>query len=292
MIKLGCNSLIRQGPDEWIDVEEFLRFAYDLELDVVDFQLGRGFRSSDRGYLSGIKMQCLKYGLPIGYLGVGSGFIASATAPRGKLVGVALPKDELAGRIAEVKEAVDLAAYMGAPMVRLFGGGVPGPSEDREALWGTVIRSFQEIADYAAGKGVVVGLHNHPPVESPTGEDILRILRDTDRENFTFIMDTGRWFGSAGTSPMGQWDPGVDIYEYMEQTAPKASYVRAKIYKIDSGREEWIDYERVFRILRGVGFNGCVSIVYEDQGNRCDELEAVRLAVQHLRELIADTSAD
>jgi hypothetical protein len=84
----------------------------------------------------------------------------------------------------------------------------------------------------------------------------------------------------------------VDIYDYMEQTASQASYVRAKIYRIDSGREEWIDYERVFKILRAVGFNGCVSIVYEDQGNRCDELEAVRLAVKHLREVMANPTTD
>ena len=86
---------------------------------------------------------------------------------------------------------------------------------------------------------------------------------------------------------MGETDPDVDIYEYMEQTAPYASYVRAKIYKIDSGREEWIDYGRVMDVLRGVGFNGTMSIVYEDQGNACDPREAIALAVAHLRDVIA-----
>ena len=73
----------------------------------------------------------------------------------------------------------------------------------------------------------------------------------------------------------------------MEQTAPYASYVRAKIYKIDSGREEWIDYGRVMEVLRGVDFNGTMSIVYEDQGNACGPREAIALAVSHLRDAIA-----
>ena len=73
----------------------------------------------------------------------------------------------------------------------------------------------------------------------------------------------------------------------MEQTAPYASYVRAKIYKIDTGREEWIDYERVMHILRSVGFNGTISIVYEDQGNNCSSSDAIALAVEHLRQVIS-----
>jgi hypothetical protein len=203
------------------------------------------------------------------------------------VVGAPLPRDELRRRIDEVKAAVDDAAYMGAPSVRVFGGGIPDATEAGDALWSEMIASFQEVADYAADRGVFIGLHNHPPVDSPTGDEIVRILRDTDRDNFTFILDTGRWKGFPGTPPMGVTDPDADIYEYMEQTAPYATYVRAKIYKIDGGREEWIDYNRVVEILNAVDFNGTMSIVYEDQGNACGPREAIALAVAHLREAIA-----
>jgi sugar phosphate isomerase/epimerase len=289
VIKLACNSLIAlvDGQDGWMDAEEFIEFAYELRLDAVDFQLDRGLRSRDRDYLRGLKLACLRRGMPIGFLGIGSGFIGSTTTPGLGAVGAPLPPDELRRRIDEAKEAVTDAAFMGAPLIRTFGGSIPGATEGRDALWSQMIASYQEVADYAADLGVFVGLHNHPPVDSPTGDDVIRILRDTGRANFTFILDTGRWQGSPGSGPMGESDPDVDIYEYMEQTAPYASYVRAKIYKIDSGREEWIDYERVMAILRAVGFNGTVSIVYEDQGNGCGPREAIRLAVAHLRELIA-----
>ena len=184
---------------------------------------------------------------------------------------------------------MDIAVLMGAPLIRLFGGGVPEGTENREALWSTAISSFQEVCDDAVEKGILIGLHNHPPAVAPTADDILRILNDVDRGNFTFILDTGRWSGSPGASVS---DSNVDFYRYMEQTAPYASYVRAKIYKIDSGQEEWLDYKRIMGILRGVNFNGNVSIVFEDRGNGCGYAKAIGLAVKHLRELLADVDMD
>ena len=40
--------------------------------------------------------------------------------------------------------------------------------------------------------------------------------------------------------------------------------MRAKLYLLDDqGAEKFIDYKRVFNILRGVHYNGFVSLVYE-----------------------------
>ena len=270
----------------WVDIEQLVHMIYDLRLDIIDFQLYRGFRSSEPAYLSHIKKLCQQYGLPIGFLGVGSGFVGTEKDADGKTVGAPLTEQELRQRIDDVKKGIDLAAFMSAPMVRLFGGGIPQDTPDRNALWATVVRSFQEVSDYAAAKGIFTGLHNHAPASAPTGDDILRLLHDVDRDNFTYILDTGQWYGSPGSS--GDWNDSdnIDFYQFMEQTAPHATYVRAKIYKIDSGREELIDYERVMDILRKVNFNGNMSIVFEDQGNMCSDAEAIALATKFLRRLL------
>jgi len=34
---------------------------------------------------------------------------------------------------------------------------------------------------------------------------------------------------------------------------------------VEDGEEEWIDYDRVFQILEDIGFNGYLSIVYEER---------------------------
>ena len=290
MIKLGCNSLVkdRDNPGGWIDIETMIDLIHTLRLDMIDFQLDRGFRSLEPAYLRRVKILCHKRGLPIGFMGAGSGFVGTAQLPNGAVVGASLSQDELQQRIDDVKRAVDVAVFMGAPLIRLFGGGVPEGTENREAVWSTMISGFQTVSDYAAEKGILIGLHNHPPAVEPTSDDIFRILNDVNRENFTFILDTGRWRG-APTSREGTSDSSEDIYKYMEQTAPYASYVRAKIYKVDSGQEELLDYRRIVAILKKVDFNGNMSIVFEDQGNQCDYAEAIELAVKHLRGLLAES---
>ena len=70
MMKIGCNYL--SLPD--LDVESFIRTAYDLRLDVIDFHR-RAFTTNDPAYLLGIKRLCLELGLPIGYIGVSNSFV-------------------------------------------------------------------------------------------------------------------------------------------------------------------------------------------------------------------------
>ena len=132
----------------------------------------------------------------------------------------------------------------------------------------------------AATKGVNVGLQNHPV----TGDDMVKIRSDVDRENFNFIMDSGQWVGSPGSAPRGEIDPAHDIYKYMEQTVGHAMYIRTKFYKNESGTEEWLDYDRIAGIIKGANYNGCISIVYE--GDHEDRVEMVRLAAVQLRSLL------
>ena len=261
MIKIGCNYLSLRDTS----VEEFVQVSHDLRLDVVDFHQ-RAFASTDPDYLGAIKLQCLRLGLPIGYIGVS-----------GLFVGTEAERTEHAQTC---REAADLAAFLGSPIIRLFCSTVPDKNGDGEDPWPAMISGYQEVADYAACKGVAVGLQNHPS----TGDEMLRIWRETNRENFTFIMDTGQWVGSPGSSPRGETSADIDFYHFMEQVAPHAMYVRTKFYRIESGREEWLDYERIASILKAIGYNGCISIVYE--GEQEDRVEQVRLAAASLRELL------
>ena len=265
MIKLG--TLCSQATD----LETFIESVSEFRLDTIDF-LRRAFPSTDQAYLRQIRMKCLEKGLPIGYLGVSGGFVGS--------------DDEIRDRVKTAKETVDMAVFVGAQLVRVFGGSYPPGTRDLEPLWPKMIASHQEIADYALEKGVIVALQNHDNNNlAATSEDVLRILREVDRSNFSFIMDTGQWKGSPGASPKGEPDPDADIYAYMEETVAHATCVRTKIYRIDSGVEEWLDYGRIFQILKAAGYNGNLSVVYEGQG---DPHVDIGKAVIYLRRLLAE----
>ena len=271
MIKLGW--LARATDAEIFD--EHVNFAIAAGLDVIDFHLSGMPR--DPAFLTKIKAMCVRGGLPIGYMGGGS-FVGPAEARR--------------ERRNQGRADIDLTAFMGAQMLRVFARAKwPDTVEDQERLWRPMIEDFQEAADYAAGKGVVLGLqnHNHGSV-AMNADNVLRILREVDRPNFTYILDTGQWQGAIGGSPRGWRDFTVDIYrDHIERVAPHASLVRAKIYKIDNGWEEWLDYPRIFRILRRHRFNGNVSICFEGGApprNRFDAYECIRLGALHLRQVI------
>ena len=62
-------------------------------------------------------------------------------------------------------------------------------------------------------------------------------------------------------------------------------HVRCKIYRIQSGAEEWLDYPRIFGILKEVDYNGWCSVVYEGQDAEA-EAAAVPKAVKYLRSLM------
>ena len=261
MIKIGCNNLSLKDTSN----EDFIQMAYDMRLDVVDFHQ-RSFVSRDPEYLTSIKLQCLKYGLPIGYIGIS---------------GLPVGTEEQLRDFAQLcRESIDLAAFLGSPIVRVFCKTEPEKSADGSDPWPAMIAGYQEVADYAATKGIAVGLQNHPS----TSDVMLRIWRETDRENFTFIMDTGQWIGSPGSYPKGE-TPDVDFYRFIEEITPHAMYIRTKFYRIESGRDEWLDYERIVPILKKANFNGSISIVYEGQAE--DRVEQVRKSAICLRELLA-----
>ena len=260
MIKIGCNFLSLKDTS----VEDFIKIAYDLNLDCVDFHY-RAFDSDDPDYLGEIKLQCLKYGLPIGYIGMSGLFVGTA--------------EERAAHAQSCKDAIDRAFFLGSPIVRAFCAVVPEKNGDGDDPWPAMIAGYQEIADYAAEKGIAVGLQNHPS----TGEEMNKIRTLTDRPNFGYVMDTGQWVGSRGGYEKEITD--VDFYEFMEQTVEHAYYIRTKFYEIETGTEQWLDYERIARIIKGANYNGCISVVYEGQHE--DRVEQVRLGVNLLRELLA-----
>ena len=112
-----------------------------------------------------------------------------------------------------------------------------------------------------------------------------RILEGVDNPYLSHILDTGQYVGSPGASGAdGKEDPTLNFYGSIEETAPLAVHVRAKIYRISTGEEAWLDYPRIFKILNGVDYNGWVSVVYEGQADEAEET-AVPKAVSYLRNI-------
>ena len=278
MLKLGCMSL--SYKDEFaankLDLEQFIERAYQLGLDGLDIHT-RAFASLSPAYLRDIRMRAFRRGLALSYIGVSSNY--------GK------PQAELAAEVATTKEWIDVAEFMGIPLVRVFAAWIPA-GEREEDVWARMMPCLEEVAAYGEEKGVVVGLHNHNHgCVTRTGQDVRRIIEGVNNPYFSHILDTGQYVGSPGASGQrGHEDPALNFYGSIEETAPLAVHVRCKIYRIQSGVEEWLNYPRIFEILRGVNYNGWLSVVYEGQDVEA-EVTAVPKAVRYLRGLMAEYAA-
>lgn len=277
MTRIGCMNLSFPG----MDLETFIRTMHELDLGIIDVHM-RAFPSTAPADLRRVKRMCLEYGLFIGYIGTNAVRFTGSAAASGGASSAA--EDEIRVNVDSGKEAIDVAAFLGVPLIRVFGSPLPQGVSDPAPLYAPLARCCREIAEYGQAKGVVVGLQNHDNRNlAATAGDVLHILRETGHPNFTHILDTGQWTGSPGANQERTADPNVDIYEQIERTAPHAIHVRCKFYDISSGREKYLDYERIFQILKRVGYKGNVSIVYEGAG---DPVQDVRKAAAYLRTLV------
>ncbi len=256
-------------PKGEYDLFELISIAKDLGYDGVDLE-DRQFASTDLEYLDRLRKHCDDLRMPIGYIGVIGGF------------GQGMNGDD-EGHAAAIRRWTDVCSHMNIPFIRLIGC-APDDGESDEDAWPRTRDRFKIAAEHAGSVGVKVGLHNHNHGMFPaTGGQILRMLDDVDSPHFTHILDTGQFRGGLGASGRDD-DPGReshDIYQYIGQSLHRAEMVRTKIYKITSGEEEWVDYRKIFTILKDGGFNGPISVVYEGRDG-LPSMDAMRNAQKFL----------
>src|SRR5262249_51867031 len=251
MMRLCCLSLSfkPEFAGRQMDDLKFIDLCAELGLDGVDFNLS-SFQSQEQDHLKKIKKTCLERGLRIACVGVSNDF--------------GRPAEEEEAVLKQVRQGIDTAQFLGAPLVRLFAGSVKN-EQTREAVWKRTVEGLRRSAEYGEKVGVVVGLqnHNHNNIAA-TGEDVVRLLEDVNHPWCKHILDTGQYLGSPGASGAQPEDAQRhDVYKSIARTAPLAVFVRAKLYRLKEGKEEWLNYERIFKILGDVKYNGFVCLVYE-----------------------------
>jgi len=252
-----------------MDIYSFMDTCRALDLDGLDIHVGQLKSQTDRAYLKEVRRACLNRGMPIASICVSTEFGRSAEA---------IPKE-----LEKARLAIEAGMFLGAPILRTFVGSPPSPDKQEEAFRRGV-DALRKTAEIGADLGMPVSLQNHSGLTS-TGADMLRFHREVNHPNFTLLLDTGHFAGRNG--PNGPKIAGTtydDYYHSIEQVAPLTQFVRTKVYDLDeSGREKWIDYDRVFGILRKVNFNGFISMIYEGKE---DKFTIIPKAVRLLRSFV------
>ena len=245
--------------------------AAELGLAGVDIE-DRLLTSYEPAYLQELAHSIESRGVTFGYAGV--------------IVQFKEPVSSIPDELDRTRTLIDAAPHLGIGAIRLPGNGVVN-GQTLEFTFGEVRKKFQTICDYAVEAGIKVFLHNHNHSSTPsTGVQVLKMLNEIDSPALSYVLDTGQFQGSPGSS--GRGSPANEaeeqLYESIEMCAPRAGMVRAKFYFATAGEEQWLDYSRIVRTLKNAKFEGPISVVYEARGDMLSK-DALPAAVKYLTTL-------
>lgn len=250
-IKLSCNFYSFNAPlrSGEMSLEQVIDFCAELGFDAVDptgyYFPGHPAPPPD-AYLHAVKRRAFLNGLDISGTGVRNDF----TVPDGA-------KRE--ADVAHVKRWVEVAAKLGAPVLRVFDGRAEAAGPTREQRIGWVADGFRECAAHGERHGVVIAYQNHDELLK-TADEVLALRERVASDWFGLNVDVG----SLRTG---------DPYEEIARLAPFACtwQIKERLYR--RGQEEKTDVRRVFAILREAGYRGYAPIETLGEG---DPREKVR----------------
>lgn len=237
-MRLGCAAYsYRQALQSGaLTLEAFVDECARLGLDGVELT-AYYFKSTEPVALQELKKYCFRRGMHVLGTAVGSNFTQPDAEKRREHVQM-------------TKDWIDHSVILGAPCIRVFAGPVPeGVPEGTATGW--ALECLRQCVDHAAERGVVVALENHGGVTT-TAEQVLAMAEQLEGPWFGLNLD----FGNFRNDP----------YEEIRQVAHLAVTTHAKVStRLPGDQREPVDYARVREIMEGVGYQGYISVEYEEQ---------------------------
>jgi sugar phosphate isomerase/epimerase len=244
-----------QGKNKALTLADFIYDCAKMKLDGTELTSYYFPNPVTREYLLERIEQCRSLGLEVSGTAVGNDFGHP-------------PGEKRNEQIQLVKNWVDHAEVLGAPVIRIFAGHEQ-KGVSPEAAHKLIVEGIEECCEYAGQHGVKLALENHGGPTS-TAEGLLALVRDVKSPHFGVNLDTGNFHSDHP-------------YEEMEQAAPYAINVQVKVVTSGpNGKKVPTDFHRVAKILRDANYQGYVVLEYEEDGDPREEcpkyMEQIRQA--------------
>ncbi|HEY6391414.1 MAG TPA: sugar phosphate isomerase/epimerase family protein, partial [Bryobacteraceae bacterium] len=226
----------------------------------------------DNAYVDNLKRRAADLGVGISGTGVRNNFTTSDKTVRD------------AG-VKHIKEWVEVAARLGAPVLRVFADTQMrnqtwesvsgGASRDQVEAW--IAADLKECADQGKKFGVRIGVQNHGDFLR-SGPDLLKLVKDVGSDWCGPIVDTG-YFKTP--------DPYVD----MALVAPFAVNWQIKMSPFGEESDIPTDLNRLMTIVRKSGYSGYLPIeALSPRGKPYDPYAAVPPFLQKVRTALEQTA--
>lgn len=245
---------------------QLLKFCAEQNFDAVDptayFFPGYPKPPSD-SYLSEFKRRAHELGLDLSGTGVRNDLATPDQAARAR-------------DVQHIKEWVEVAARMGAPVLRVFSGKRPeGIPRDQVAKW--MVDDLNQCVEHAAKYGVIIGIQNHADFLT-TSDEVLQIVKAVNSPWFGVIVDTGFF-------------PGPDPYDHIARVLPHAVnwQIKEKVDTKDGTQKT--DLHRLLKLIRAANYRGYLPIeTLSVAGQSYDPKARVTELLSELRAAIRETA--
>ncbi len=219
-----------------MDLFNLLKWCADIGFDAVDIT-GYYFDGypeiPEASYLYRIKRMAHALGIEISGIGVRNDFT--------------IPDKNLREKEKQrVFDWINVAADLGAPVLRVFAGQEKRDGFTREQIKEWMLEDLHQCVISAESKGVIIGIQNHNDFLQ-TSDQVIEFMKAITNPWFGLILDTGSYRKE-------------DPYQAIENTVPYAVNWQLKENIFIDGKEVETDLAKVFNIIRKSSYQGYLPI--------------------------------
>lgn len=244
-LKVSLNAFSFNGPLSagTMTMEEMLSFCAEQGFMAVDITAyyfpGYPAVPSDE-YLYTIKRKAFRLGIEISGTGVRNDFTEPDPAKRRESVTL-------------VKNWIDAAEKIGAPVIRIFSGNQNPAGYSRDQILAWMVKDIEECVAYGEAHGVIVAIQNHNDFIK-TADDAIQIMNAIKSDWYGLILDTGSY-------RIG------DPYEEIRKTAGLAVNWQIKEKIFVNGKEVDVDMDKLIGVIKASGYTGYLPLETLGEGD-------------------------
>src|SRR5690348_853963 len=171
------NDPLSKGEMTIFDMLEFCANAGFDAVDITGYYFKGYPQAPSDDYLFSIKRKAYSLGIEISGTGVRNDFTIADKSKRDQ-------------EVALVKNWIEVAAKIGAPVIRIFAGTQKNEGISPEKVTEWMLKDIQTCVEYGKQHGVIIGIQNHNDFIQ-TADQVIKIIQSINSEWFGLILDTG-----------------------------------------------------------------------------------------------------
>jgi len=234
------NALLTDGS---MTISDMLDFCAAIGFEGVDIT-GYYFKDYPQvppdEYLFEIKRKVFRLGLEISGTGVRNDFTIADKTRREQ-------------EVALVKNWIEVAAKIGAPVIRIFAGNQKNEGYTKDQITEWVLEDIRTCVEYGKVHGVIIGLQNHNDFIQ-TADQVIKMIEAINSEWLGLILDTGSY---------RILDPYEEITKSIKYTVNWQ--IKEKIFI--NGEEKDTDLDKLISIIKSSGYKGYLPIETLGEGD-------------------------